>query len=140
MLIEDGMEGQACRTLVSKDLLSNMDENRVKLLTKHPIGAALAFSDLRLSQVSPLFGQDAVKKALRTFPKNSAAGPSGWRAQHIFDAVMAAQSSSGLQALTDLINLLARGSAPRELAPHITGTTLMDLLKDNNDVRLIVIG
>ena len=56
--------------------------------------------------------EDAVTKAIRSFPKGSAGGPSGLRPQHVRDALTAGYGDELARQLTEMVNLLARGEAP----------------------------
>ena len=45
-----------------------------------------------------------------------------------------------LERCTALINLLARGDAPRNLAPYLAGATLTALPKKDDSIRPIAVG
>ncbi len=60
--------------------------------------------------------------------------------QHLLDAVASAEQGAILQALADVVNLLAAGRAPRDLSPHLAGASLIALSKEGGDVRPIAVG
>ncbi|CAK0886144.1 unnamed protein product [Prorocentrum cordatum] len=78
--------------------------------------------------------------ALGTFPKCSASRLSGLKAQHFLDAVASPDQASGLDALTHLVNLLARGPAAQHLSQHVAVASLTALPKDDGDIRPIAVG
>jgi hypothetical protein len=75
---------------------------------------------------------------LRTLPKGSAAGPSGWTYEHITAAVYA--DCNALSAALSLINVIVRGDLPH--LPELLDSTLIALEKpgSNAGVRPIAIG
>ena len=68
---------------------------------------------------------EEVLQAALSFPKGSAAGPSGFRPSHLREVLMCGISkieSTALTALTDFINLCASGTLPIEIAPNLIGS------------------
>ena len=139
-LSEEGKDSQACKTLVSAGLAPDNEATRRALEAKHPQGPPvpeeLASAPAALDRIA----EAKVMEALRNFQKGSAPGPSGLRAQHLLEAVARPEQAAALQVLTDVVNLLAAGKAPRDMAPHLAGATLVALKKDDADVRPIAIG
>eukprot|EP00665_Eupelagonemidae_sp_cell47_P002210 gene2211-6737_t len=74
------------------------------------------------------------------FARGTAPGPSGLRAQHLQDAVESSGGDAVVEQLTAVTNLLARGDAPAELAPHLAGASLIALAKKDGGVRPIAVG
>ena len=139
-LVEEGLDGQACRALTSGGIAPSSRSVLAALKAKHPPGPAVQPVDPRvLAVVDELSTQD-VLEALRSFPNGSAGGASGWRPQHFVDAVAAPHQLAALSALTDLVNLLARGQAPQSLSPYLAGASLIALAKDDDDLRPIAVG
>ena len=68
-------------------------------------------------------------KVLKSFPLDSAPGPSGLRIQHLLEAMGLATKGPLLEQLGSVVNTLAQGLAPEELAPHLGGAGLMALGK-----------
>eukprot|EP00731_Ephydatia_muelleri_P039251 Em1273g1a len=97
-LAQDGLYSKACQTLVSSDLAPNNDETWRLLVTKHPK------AEINLMAI------------LRSFPKLTAAGPSGLRIQHLIDAAEVPLQTPILHSLRAVINILAAvGEAVRRL-------------------------
>ena len=66
---------------------------------------------------------------LRSFPKLTAAGPSGLRIQHLIDAAEVPLQTPILHLLRAVINLLAAGKAPIEKTAYLAGGNLTALNK-----------
>eukprot|EP00731_Ephydatia_muelleri_P029957 Em0021g480a len=81
---------------------------------------------------------------LRSFPKLSAAGPSGLRIQHLIDAAEVPLQTPILQLLRKVINILASGKAPADVSIFLAGGNLTALQKSKPDcpldVRPIAVG
>ena len=120
-LVEEGKDSQACEALVSTGLASDSAATRSALQAKHPVGSPVP-SELEgiPASLDRFLGKD-VLTALRGFPRGSSPGPSGLRAQHLVDTVSGPEQAAALQALTNVVHLLAEGRAPRELAQHLAG-------------------
>ena len=61
---------------------------------------------------------------LRSFPKLTAAGPSGLRIQHLIDAAEVPLQTPFLQTLRAVVNLLISGCAPMDVAIFLAGGNL----------------
>ena len=84
-----------------------------------------------------------VSRALRSFPSNSAPGPSLLRANHLREATRCPTASCGtcaLRAIAATVNLLAAGGAPPEIASYLCGATLLAVKKKNGGLRPIAVG
>eukprot|EP00731_Ephydatia_muelleri_P032786 Em0024g330a len=81
-----------------------------------------------------------ILSTLRSFPRGTAAGPSGLRIQHLPDAAIPL-STPICATLRDIVNLFASGKAPPMVARFLTGGTLNEL-KDGSppDLRPIAVG
>ena len=134
-LVAEGQYSRACRALVSEGM-SPFDENVARQLReKHPQrGDFGKLSDLVVEEDHGdkdaeedeeedsstteeeeeriEFSHRSVRKALQDFPKGSAAGGSGCRAQHWLDAA---------GELMKKMEMLANGEAPRSIAKWIAG-------------------
>ena len=77
---------------------------------------------------------------LRSFPKGSAAGPTGTRASHILHAIQVKNPTSALETLTDFINHLSSGLVPAKIQPFLAGAYLIGLSKKDGGIRPIAIG
>ena len=81
---------------------------------------------------------------LFSFPKGTAAGPSGLRVQHLIDAAQIPLPIPISTTLRDVVNLLAAGKAPLSVARFLAGGSLTALNKFRHgsppDVRPIAVG
>ncbi|KAL5482271.1 hypothetical protein EMCRGX_G022577 [Ephydatia muelleri] len=81
---------------------------------------------------------------LESFPKLTAAGPSGMRVQHLLDAASVPLPTPISTSLRHIINVLAAGKAPQELAIFLSGASLTALSKNKpngpSDIRPIAVG
>ena len=84
--------------------------------------------------------QEVVASCVSSFPRDSAPGPTGLRAQHLHDALTAGHKGPVVEQLTLVANLLARGAAPAALAPSVAGAGLVALQKPGGGVRPIAVG
>lgn len=74
--------------------------------------------------------------ALRSFPEGTAPGPSSFRASFFKEAAFCpspAQATRTRTALTKIVNILAAGKAPPELAPLLSGANLFAANKKQAD-------
>ena len=84
-LARDGLLGKVCQVLLSEGLAPNNDATWQLLLSKHPASPPPTVPDV--SQTPASLGRDFdIRAVLRSFPKGTAAGPSGMRVQHLIDA------------------------------------------------------
>ncbi|KAL5517537.1 hypothetical protein EMCRGX_G003096 [Ephydatia muelleri] len=67
---------------------------------------------------------------LHSFPKDTAAGPSGLRIQHLLDAATIPLPTSICSALRDVVNLMASGNVPSQVSTYLAGGSLTALNKD----------
>ena len=91
---------------------------------KDPKGTSPIQSSVIQINVSP---DCDILSMLRSFPKLTAAGPSGMRVQHLLDAASVPLPTPISSALRHVINVLAAGKAPQELAIFLSGTSLTAL-------------
>ena len=72
---------------------------------------------------------DIVGKALRSFPADTAPGPSGLRIQHLREAGPPGASLALVEQLSAVVNLLAGGQAADCVAPVMAGAALVAVPK-----------
>src|SRR3984885_14175604 len=77
---------------------------------------------------------------MNSFPKSTAAGPSGLRIDHIKEALLLDRNSDFSKIFKNFINYLISGSVPSQIKHYIGGSRLIALEKPNKDVRPIAIG
>ena len=140
----DGLYGKA---LISSAVVPDTDETWSLLDSKHP--PPISPPQTRaVTQEYTLFPSNFdLITILRSFPKLSAAGPSGMRIQHLLDAMEFQLPTSLSSVLLGVMNLLAAGKAPQEVAIYLAGGThrgsLTALKKDSQgkamDVRPIAL-
>ena len=86
---------------------------------------------------SPHMDRVAFKNTIKSAPRGSGCGPSGWRYEHI-QAIFEDDKSADL--LYVMCNHIALGKVPYKIIPLLSGSTLIALPKSNGDVRPIAIG
>ncbi|KAL5487053.1 hypothetical protein EMCRGX_G019610 [Ephydatia muelleri] len=124
----DGLYSKACQTLVSSSLAPNNAETWRLLEAKHPKGECPKTpSPTDTSTLVP--AEINLMAILRSFPKLSAAGPSGLHIQHLIDAAEVPLQTPILHLLRAVINLLATGKAPIEITAYLAGGNLTALNK-----------
>ena len=112
------------------------------MLKKHPQAAP---PTLPTGPVPPpaTLSESVVWKGVNSFPKGSAAGPSGLRPSHLREAVRCPAPDNAnqlLSSLTRFANLLAAGQAPPTITPLLSGATLLACRKKNGGHRPIAVG
>ena len=110
------------------------------LLSKHPTCVAPQVTSIPIS-IEPDFD---ILGALRSFPKGTAAGPSGLRVQHLLDVANIPLPTSICSFLRDIVTLLASGKAPPLVSKYLAGgnLTALNKLKEGSahDIRPIAVG
>ncbi len=82
---------------------------------------------------------DVVRKAMRSFPKDSGGGPCGLRPQHLRDAILTGFEHEFVRQLAALVNILAKGKVPPKGRPHMSGAFLAALPKVDGSLRPIAV-
>eukprot|EP00731_Ephydatia_muelleri_P017587 Em0010g685a len=137
------MFGKACGILLSAGIALNNDNTWKLLLSKHPSCPPPQVPQVPTVPIS--IGPDFnILEVLQSFPKESAAGPSGLRIQHLLDAASIPLPTSICSSLRDLVNLLSSGMAPTSVSTCLAGGSLTALNKFKPgclpDVRPIAVG
>lgn len=135
LLCREGLDGKSCSALTSKGLASANEATNRKLRTLHPSAPPPGHSPTDSLALPPDLPPELVAKMLRSFPKGTAPGPSGLRAQHLVDALTPANKASVVQQLANVCSVLARGAAPRVLAPFLAGAKLFAADKKRRTVE-----
>jgi hypothetical protein len=83
-----------------------------------------------------------VRDAIMSFKAGTAAGPSGLRGEHLKEARGRGEGrgAAALGALTRLVNAMAAGRVPKEVAPYIFGGNLFALMKKAGGLRPVAVG
>ena len=135
----DGQYGRACRILTSTGIAPNTERTWNLLKCKHPQAPKPEIDKEGTEAVQLESGFNMIE-AIRSFPKDTACGPSGLRAQHLIEAQEAQVPVSIATQLRHVVNILLRGAAPGQLSPFIAGASLTALKKPNDDIRPIASG
>ena len=143
-LAAEGELSRACAALTSPPLLNNTGDVVAKLQAKHPRAAparpALVALGLPALAAVPELGVEDVARAIRSFSRGSAAGPSGLRGDHQQEALASCHGDELTVHLAEVVKLLVRGEALPDIAPHLAGAALHALPKGADDVRPIAVG
>ncbi len=148
-LVAEGQYSRACKALVSRGVCE-FDANVEKSLQeKHPqkgdwrkvgeLGKKWKGDEGGRLEFSP----KVVEKALKSFPKGSAPGGSGCRAQHWLDGLdgLLGDMREDLgKRMTTVCEILANGEAPREIAKWIAGAPVYPLKKKGGGIRPVAVG
>lgn len=87
--------------------------------------------------------EQAVKKAILSFPNGSAGGLDGLRPQHSKDLISPSANVGGqllLKSLCSFISLVLEGETPPSICPHFFGASLVAVAKKDGGVRPIAVG
>ena len=138
----------AIRVISSNDSFLPFDPDTFSILeSKHPprhpsskspdpLSAETITEALKLSE-------EQIRKAIHSFPGDSAGGCDLLRPQHLKDLISKSSGDSGLQllgSLTRICNKMLRGDLPKEVLPVFYGASLIAFSKPNGGVRPIAIG
>ena len=144
-LVKEEMLGKACGALIDAPPAAVTNEILSEMREKHPGARAPdgeRMRSLREVHAAAVSGStpEAVLKAIKSFPRGSAAGPSGLRPQHLRDALVRGMRDEVLQHSAELTTLLARGRAPTGIAQWICGASLVALPKPQGGHRPVAVG
>ena len=138
-----GLFGKACKVLESNGLAPNNEATWQLLHSKRPSCPPPAAPNANTQAISVGLNFD-ILSTLHSFPKGTAAGPSGLRIQHLLDAALITLPTSICATLGDIGNILASGKAPPLVSRFLATGTLIALnkLKDGSppDIRPKAVG
>ena len=107
------------------------------LQQKHPKGPIPTLPDITLppgtTALPPEFN---IMSVLRSFPRDTACGPSGLRIQHLIDAAEVHLPISICSSLRVVVNILTIGKAPMPISRYLAGGSLTALIKNKEDLPL----
>ena len=137
-LASDGELSRACAALATPPLLSKNAGVLQKLREKHPRAgparpALVPLGPPNQAAVPDITGEH-LRRAIQTWSRSSAPGPTGLRGDHLRQASGTAHADEVVTQLCAVVQLLAPGEGPAELAPHLAGATLHALPKGAEDV------
>ena len=136
----EGFDKKACTALLSQGLCPETPEIVAALRLLHPTSPAPSVSPLHELPMAPVLDVECVSKALRSFPADTAPGPTGLRIQHVRDALGLGAGDALMDQLTAVVNLLVQGHACSSIMPLLAGAGLVALPKPSKGVRPIAIG
>ena len=139
-LAREGFDRKACTALMSQGLCEHSPATVAALQDLHPNSAAPTVPVLDDLPLAPLLDSEDVTQALRTFPADTAPGPTGLRVQHLREALGDGRGAGLLDQLTAVVNLLAQGRACSSVAPLLAGAGLVAIPKPSGGVRPIAVG
>ena len=156
-LVSEGQYRRACTTLRSEGVWKLDKEIKEQLQDKHPQGEGWKKAEqvegvAEESQMNEdegeqefrvTFSERQVEKALKSFPKGTASGGSGGRAQHWLDALDGTVGDGRkemLKKIGQVCEILANGEAPKTIAPWLAGAPLFPLKKKGNGIRPVAVG
>jgi hypothetical protein len=141
--ITKGDVGQAAKALERAAPAPLNDTTKSKLSDLHPqqleenvveVGAgALEAAKGRVPQLTAT----QLLSYLRSRPKLSAGGPSGWRFMHL--KAFTKGNDRGVNLLVKVVNRIVRGELPEEVRDDLMRARLVALLKPDNGIRPIAI-
>ena len=139
-LAREGFAKKACNALLSTGLCAPTQATADALQALHPVQSPPDPATLAGLPVAHEIVPDAVAKALRSFPAETAPGPSGLRVQHLREAGALGCSDALYSHLAAVLNLLVQGAACPEAAATFAGASLLALPKPSGGVRPIAVG
>jgi len=138
-LLAEGAPGRALQVLTSEGVCDAADPAVLALLRElHPQAEGPTLEPPLPEDrpdVAPSWASDkllAMEAVVRTFPRGSAAGPSGLRPQHLLDCLNSADSAAKAGLLKALLNLVTTTSSGRlhpRAAPYLCAARLIPLRK-----------
>jgi len=138
LMREEGQYGKAAKSLCASGVAPANQDTLHQLKLLHPVSSLptpTSTDGIRSFQISV----DNIGIALRSFPKGTGGGRSGLRVGHLLSMFSVDLPGFG-QRLATLLQILADGKAPGELAPFIASAPLTPLLKKDLTIRPIAVG
>eukprot|EP00973_Karenia_brevis_P036295 5006325-Karenia_brevis.AAC.1 len=142
MLTREGGFSGASKALTKGAPLGHTSCVRNQLQERHPSNPtppSLSNSGQPGTGFTPELEVEDLDRAIRSFHRLAAAGPSGFRPGHLQEAIKTCVGDEVLEHTKTLVCLLIRGGAPRELAPFLAGANLIALPKKDGTVRPIAV-
>ena len=143
-LVQEGQYSRGLAALVSAGLAENSRATEEEMRRKHPQSQhPSTFKRTQPEVAQIVFSQKEVQDAVSSFRRGSAPGPSGVRPEHLKVAVKNSppnRADQALGALTRLVNVMAAGKVPTEVAPDLCGARLHAAKKKDGGIRPIAVG
>ncbi|CAK9104925.1 unnamed protein product [Durusdinium trenchii] len=138
-LAREGFDRKACNALLQNGLCPETADTVAALRALHPAQPKPRL-DLASLPLADEISEDLVARALRSFPADTAPGPSGLRVQHLREAGAPGTTHSLVAHLARLVNLMAQSQVCPAIAPVLAGAGLVAFPKPNRGVRPIAVG
>ena len=132
-----GELSRAARILCSKGLAPATQATVDKLATKHPLQRQIPEYEEPKPDSLLNLNQQSLSRLIRSAPRGSGNGPSGWRYEHLRALIADRQICDYLHILCSAI---ASSSPPKQAITLLSASRLVALPKGVNDVRPIAIG
>ena len=138
---EEGQYTRSLQALVSHGLAEQSREVLQEMKAKHPQSPP---PNIPASEISAqVFTPQQVSDAAKSFHKGSAAGPSGFRPEHMMVVLKGSppnRSSRAETQLTRVVNAMAKGKLPASVTPYMCGARLHAGIKKDGSFRPIAVG
>ena len=143
-LVQEGQFSKGVKNLQTNGLKKLDQQTIQEIESKHPQDyIPMDRSETPLNETPISFDHEDVMRAIRSFPAGTAAGGSGFRAQHLVDALAVpgvAPKDSFLTPLAKVCSLLANGQVAASAAPWISSAPIYPLKKKEGGIRPIAVG
>ena len=133
-----GRYSDALRALEEEEFCVD-DESFESLCNLHP-SKPDGVQTRELSTPLIITSTSIIKDCLTSFPKGSAPGLDGYRAEHILNAINTVQNVSVLESLMALLNIILSGRIHPEVKEWFAGGKLCALKKSDGGIRPICMG
>ena len=120
------MWGKACRILQSSGIATSNHTTWQLLKSKHPSCPTPVPPVVHSTPVS-LELEFNIIAILWSFPKDTAAGPSGLQVQHLLDVISILLHTHICSSLTQVSNIFIAGKAPTSVSRFLAGASLIAL-------------
>ena len=141
-LIQQGEYTRGTQALMSAGLAEHTRDTIRIMREKHPAAQRPLFQPSS-DAVQLSFNAEQVRKAVMSFRKGSAPGPDGLRAEHLKVAIKLStpgRQGAAEEALVKLVNVMAAGGVPDDVAPFLCGARLHAGNKKDGGIRPIAVG
>ena len=134
-----GRYSDALRALEETEFIPETDSNLAKLRKLHPAKSEVKTKPFTTTSIS-VSSESLLMDCLKSFPKGSAPGLDGYRAEHLIDACCTTQNVSLLTIITNFTSMILSGFVPLEVREWFGGGRLCALPKKDGGIRPICMG
>ena len=134
-----GRYSDALRALEETEFVPETDSNLAKLRKLHPAKSEVKTKPFTTTSIS-VSSESLLMDCLKSFPKGSAPGLDGYRAEHLIDACSTTQNVSLLTIITNFTSMILSGYVPLEVREWLGGGRLCALPKKDGGIRPICMG